>query len=247
MKKYLIKVAYDGTSFSGWQVQINARSIQEEIEKALSTVLRTSIKISGSGRTDQGVHAKEQVAHFEVENEINASKTLLSLNGILPQTIRIKELYLTHPDFHARFSAKAKIYHYHFWTEPVIDPILYPYRLHMRKPFCQKSVQEALLFFVGEKDFTTFANLRESNQKIQNAKRHLKRLELIEQEGGFRLEFEGDGFLYKMVRNIVGVLIEIGQKRRDKETIQDLFNALDRKAIGMPAPPHGLFLQKVIY
>lgn len=247
MKKYWIKITYDGTKYCGWQVQPNANSIQEEIQKALSIVLRSPIKINGSGRTDQGVHAKEQIAHFEIEDEINTPKVLLSLNGILPINIRIKELKEVDGDFHARFSAKAKIYHYHFWTEPVVDPMVYPYRLHMRKPFSKERVIDALDTFIGEKDFTSFANIRESNQKLHNPIRHIMRLEAFDQEGGFRLEFEGNGFLYKMVRNIVGVLIEIGQGRRDKKSIEGLFEKKDRKAIGMPAPAHGLFLQKVIY
>lgn len=247
MKKYRLKIAYDGTKYSGWQIQPNAISIQEEIQNALSTTLRSPIKILGSGRTDQGVHAKEQVAHFEIENSIDEKKQILSLNGILPLEIRIKEVKEVDSSFHSRFSAKSKIYHYHFWTEEVIDPMQYPYRLHMRKPFDKKRVQEALPYFIGQKDFTTFANLRQPGQILKNPIRNLFRLETADQEGGFRLEFEGDGFLYKMVRNIVGVLIEVGQNRRELKTLPKLFEAKDRRAIGMPAPSHGLFLQKVVY
>lgn len=247
MRKYRLKIAYDGTKYSGWQIQPNSLSIQEEIQNALSTSLRKPTKILGSGRTDQGVHAKEQVAHFEVDEKIDQRRLILSLNGILPLDIRIKEIQEVDLDFHSRYSAKSKIYHYHFWTEDVLDPMHYPYRLHMRKPFDKKRVQKALPYFTGQRDFTSFANLRQPNQILKNPIRNLMRLDAIEQEGGFRLEFEGDGFLYKMVRNIVGVLIEVGQNRRELETIPKLFEAKDRKVIGMPAPPHGLFLQKVVY
>lgn len=246
-RKYKIIIAYDGTQYSGWQIQPNARSIQDEIQKALTTILRTPIRIMGSGRTDQGVHAKGQVAHFEMEHCLDEQKVLLSLNGILPNAIRVRGIEQVPLEFHACRSAKSKIYYYHLWLEPVIDPILHRYRLHMRKPLDLKLIQKAAKKFVGRKDFTTFANLRSPGIGYRNAVRNLKRLDLISEEGGIRLEFEGEGFLYKMVRNIVGVLLEVGQRRRSIESIDALFEAKDRQKIGMPAPPHALFLKKVIY
>ncbi len=247
MKRYCLKVSYDGTQYSGWQIQPNAPSIQESLQKALSTILQAPITIFGSGRTDRGVHAKGQVAHFETADSLDEKRVLLSLNGLLPSDIRVYKLFETDLDFHARFSARGKIYHYHFWDLPVVDPINSAYRLHMRNPLCVELLKQACCHFVGYKDFTTFANHRVSNQVIANPFRNLKRLELVKQEGGFRLEFEGDGFLYKMVRNIVGVLIEIGQKRRSMDSLEALFASRNRRAIGMPAPAHGLFLHRVIY
>lgn len=246
-RKYRLIIAYDGTHFSGWQIQPNATSVQEEIQKALTTVLRAPTKIMGSGRTDQGVHAKGQVAHFEMEHCLDEEKVLLSLNGILPIDIRVRAIEQVPLDFHACRSAKSKIYHYHLWLEPVIDPMLYRYRLHVRKPLDLKLIQKATRKFVGKKDFTTFANLRGPGMIYKNPIRHLKRLDLVFQEGGVRLEFEGEGFLYKMVRNITGILLEVGQKRREICTIDELFKLRDRKKIGSPAPSHALFLQKVIY
>ncbi len=247
MHKYILKVSYDGSRYSGWQIQTNAKSIQEEIQKILSQILSKPISIYGSGRTDGGVHALGQVVHLAVEEPLDIQKLLQALNGLLPWDIRVKEISEVPLDFHARFSAIGKIYHYHFWNDPVIDPMYFPYRLHLRNAFDIDKVKSALPYFVGKKDFTTFANIRESNQILKNPVRHLKRLELIFQEGGFRLEFEGDGFLYKMVRNIVGVLIEIGQGRREIASIEDLFLKRDRQSIGSPAPAKGLFLQRVLY
>ncbi len=246
-RKYRLVVAYDGTQFSGWQIQPNANSIQEELQNALTTVLREPIRIMGSGRTDQGVHAKGQVAHFEIDHCLDQERVLLSLNGILPKDIRVKSLESAPLDFHACFSAKTKIYHYHLWLEPVIDPILHRYRLHMRKPLDLKLIRQAAQHFIGVKDFTTFANLRGPGIHYKNAVRNLLRLDLVFEEGGARLEFEGEGFLYKMVRNIVGVLLEVGQKRRSIKSIEALFNARNRREIGMPAPAHALFLQRVNY
>ncbi len=247
MYKYIMKIAYDGSRYSGWQIQPNASSIQSEIQKILEKVLRKPISIQGSGRTDQGVHAKAQMAHFEFDEPVDIKKLLLSLNGLLSWDIRIKEIAEIDNDFHARYSAKGKIYHYHFWKEGVIDPMFFPYRLHMRKPIDFDLIKEATKCFLGKNDFTTFANLRESKKVLKNPIRDLRRLDLIKQEGGYRLEFEGNGFLYKMVRNIVGVLIEVGQKRRSLESIEKLFGDKDRKSIGAPAPAKGLFLQEVLY
>lgn len=247
MKRYRMVIAYDGTNFSGWQIQPNASSIQEELQKTLTTVLRAPIKIVGSGRTDQGVHAKGQVAHFECEHPIDTTRTLLSLNGILPIDIRVRSMEAVADDFHACRSATSKTYFYHLWLEPVIDPILHRYRLHVRKPLNLELIHKACKKFVGVHDFTTFANLRGPGIPYRNAVREITRLELIPQEGGVRLEFEGTGFLYKMVRNIVGVLLEVGQKRRTLKSIDALFEAKDRTSIGMPAPPHALFLQQVYY
>ncbi|MCH9634459.1 MAG: tRNA pseudouridine synthase A [Chlamydiae bacterium] len=246
-RRYRLTIAYDGTKFSGWQIQPNAKTIQEELQKALSTILRTPLSIVGSGRTDQGVHAKGQVAHFEVDHGLDHERVLLSLNGLLPTQIRVKALDIVDKDFHACYSAKTKIYHYHLWLESVVDPILYRYRLHMRKPLDLKLIQKAARKFVGLKDFTSFANLRGPGVFYKNAVRNLKRLDLVFEEGGVRLEFEGEGFLYKMVRNITGVLLEVGQKRRSILSIDELFEARNRQAIGMPAPAHALFLYKVNY
>lgn len=246
-RKYKLVIAYDGSSYCGWQRQPNGTSIQSCIEEALTTVLRSPIKITGSGRTDQGVHAKNQVAHFEMEHCIDQEKLLLSLNGLLPKEIRIKAIDSVSLDFHACHSAEKKVYHYHLWLEPVIDPMYYPYRLHVRKPLDLSLMQKAAKQFVGEKDFTTFANLRGPGVHYKNAVRHLMRLDMVPQEGGVRFEFEGTGFLYKMVRNIMGVLLEVGQKRRSVNSIAQLFEQKDRKVIGMPAPAHALFLQKVYY
>ncbi len=247
MYKYLMKISYDGSNYSGWQIQPNANSIQSELQIILAKVLQKPISIYASGRTDQGVHALGQRAHFEFDQEIDLKKLILSLNGLLPWDIRVKEIKQVEDHFHARFSAKTKIYHYHFWDQDVIDPMHFPYRLHMRKSIDFDLIKEAAKSFIGKRDFTTFANLRESNQVLKNPVREIKRLDLIKQEGGYRLEFEGDGFLYKMVRNIVGLLIEVGQKRRDIKSIEKLFENKDRKTIGAPAPPRGLFLQEVVY
>ncbi len=247
MNKYRINIAYDGSEYCGWQVQPNAKSIQSEIENVLKTILQEPIKICGSGRTDQGVHANGQVAHFESQKELDLSKICFAMNCMLPQDIQIRALEKAEEHFHARYSAKGKIYHYHFWTEPHIHPINTRNRLHLSQNFDVKLFKAALNEFIGEKDYTTFANIRVSNLGPIDAVREIWRMDLVEQEGGFRLELEGNGFLYKMVRNIVGVLLEVGYKKRSIESIPELFRAKDRRVIGVPAPAHALFLHEVLY
>ena len=244
MHNNCIKISYDGTPYSGWQIQPNAPSIQEEIERALKTLLGTPTRLIGAGRTDAGVHAKGQHAHFKSSIPLDIRRALLSLNGLLPNEIRIHELTSVPLDFHAQYSACGKIYHYNIWNEHIIDPFVHHFRTHIRHQLDMPLLKEALCKFIGEHDFTTFANVGSS---VKTAVRTITRLECIEQEGGFRLEFEGNGFLYKMVRNIVGVLLDIATHRTSIDQIDALFAAKDRRTIGMAASPTGLFLMHVHY
>ena len=237
-------ISYDGTRYRGWQIQPNALSIQSLIQGSLKTVLRTSTPITASGRTDAGVHALAQVAHFEGSSALNSSSLLYSLNGILPPDIRIRELTPTHDHFHARFSSKLKIYHYHLHLAPVQDPFRYLYSAHIRAPLNLDLISQALPHFTGTHDFSTFAS---SGCFSKNSTKTLYRLQMIPEIDGIRFEFEGDGFLYKMVRNIVGTLIEVGQKKRFPTSIPNLIAEKDRRQAGPTANPKGLFLYAVRY
>ncbi len=240
-----MKIAYDGTRYSGWQVQPSSPSIQGTIEKALFTLLRTPLRVIGAGRTDAGVHARGQTAHFSTTSPCNVRQILHALNGMLPDDIRIYELEPTLETFHAQISALSKEYHYHLWLEKVIDPFVSRFRHHFCfDRFSLHLLEEATQDFVGTHNFATFANV---GGKVISTVRTIKRLTLVPQEGGIRLEFEGDGFLYKMVRNIVGTLLEIGLGKRSKEHIPSLFLAQDRRVAGPAAAPKGLFLMKVDY
>lgn len=240
--RYKLTIAYDGTHYSGWQVQENAQSIQSLIQRALETVLRHPTDLTGSGRTDAGVHALGQTAHFDTEEKIDLGRLRLSLNALLPPDIRIFAIDPVTADFHARYSALSKIYHYNLHLDPVSDPLTRLYRHHVFGPFDLEKLKEGAQQFVGTHDFTSFANVKETEI---DPIRTLMRLDLVEQPGGVRLEFEGDGFLYKMVRNITGTLLEIGAgKPRD---IGSILAARDRRQAGAAAPPRGLFLMEVRY
>lgn len=244
---YKLLIAYDGTNYSGWQIQPNASSIQEIIRKTICQILQEEIRLIGAGRTDAGVHANGQCAHFQSTKQLTLRSFLASMNGLLPKDIRILEIQNVPIDFHAQYSAIGKIYHYHLWMEPILLPTQRLYTLHLKKKIDLKTLSKTLPLFVGEKDFSTFANSASEGSASRGAIRNLMRLEMHHQEGGVRLEFEGNGFLYKMVRNIVGTLLEVASGERSMDEIPHLFLAKDRKKAGKTVPPHGLFLMKVNY
>lgn len=245
--KYKIIIAYDGTHYGGWQVQPNAVSVQALIQQALTTILRQTISLSGSGRTDAGVHALGQTAHFTTHFAIDISKIRHSLNSLLPADIRILSINEVPQDFHARYTATSKIYHYRLHLDPTPDPFKRQYAYHVPHKVDLKLLQEAASHFVGTHDFTSFANEAHKGSAAKDAVRTLYRLDVVEEPGGVRLEFEGEGFLYKMVRNIVGTLLDVCAGKIDKDQIPTILKAKDRKAAGKAAPAHGLYLVEVKY
>jgi len=242
--KYKMTISYDGSKYGGWQIQPNTQSIQALIQDALKIILHAPTPITASGRTDAGVHAHAQVAHFVSEEELDLPPLLYSLNGILPRDIRIKKLETAPPSFHARFSSKKKIYHYHLHLSPIQDPFRYPFTTHVHAPLDLELLKNALPAFLGTHDFTSFAS---TGCGSKNPIKTLYRIDMIPEPEGVRLEFEGSGFLYKMIRNIVGTLIEVAQNKRLAEDIPSILSAKDRRLAGPTAPPRGLFLHKVVY
>jgi tRNA pseudouridine38-40 synthase len=245
--KYKMTIAYDGTNYGGWQVQPNAVSIQALIEQALGIILRTPVSIIGSGRTDAGVHAYGQTAHFAMHRPIDIFKTIASLNGLLPSQIRILEIVEVPLNFHARYSAISKTYHYRLHLNRVPDPFKVRYAYHVPHQVDLSLLQDTASQFIGTHDFTSFANEANRGTSAKDAVRTIQRLDVMREPGGVRLEFEGDGFLYKMVRNIVGTLLDICAGKIDKEQISAILAAKDRKLAGSSAPPHGLYLIEVKY
>ncbi len=239
--RYKMILSYDGTNYAGWQIQENSTTIQAVIESVLSLVTQTKISITGSGRTDSGVHAKGQVAHFDC---IDANLSLKSINSLLPNDIRIHSLEICDPTFHARFSAKEKIYTYHITTNKVQSPFIRKYALHYTFPLDQEKILEAIQDLLGTHDFTSFANaIAPGKDPVKT----LLELEFIETPTGFTLKYRGNGFLYKMVRNITGTLLDIGRGKLPSNSIPEILAAKSRTKAGKTAPPHALFLDEVIY
>lgn len=243
--RYKLIISYDGTNYSGWQVQKNAPSIQAFVQKALQTALRHPADLTGSGRTDAGVHAHGQTAHFDTERPQQIPRLLGSLNALLPSDIRILEICPTAPDFHARYSATGKVYHYHLHLDPIADPFTKLYSHQVFGPFDLEKLRRGASYFLGAHDFTSFANVKEDAPT--DTIRTIQRLDIVPQVGGIRLEFEGDGFLYKMVRNITGLLLDVAAGKLDPEQIPKIFDARDRRQSAAAAPALGLFLHEVKY
>ena len=243
---YYLKIAYDGTSYVGWQVQPNGPSIQAVLQEKLSILLREKILVTGSGRTDSGVHALGQVAHFHT-NRNDAEKYLCALNALLPDAIRVLELKIVSPHFHARFSAKRKTYRYHLALGGVVLPFVYPYRIYVRGKLDLERLKEAAALFIGKHNFSAFANEVGKGSAARNPVKTLFRVDVKEEEGGIRIEFEGDGFLYKMVRNMVGQLLSIAKGKATVSSIAELLDGGSRVQCAAAAPPQGLFLVEVAY
>lgn len=246
--KFLI--TYEGTNYSGWQVQNNACSIQSYIEKALSTIVQKPIKIIGAGRTDRGVHAERQVAHADIP-KWDLQKLQMSLNGLLPEDIRILSVEEVDKDFHARYSAKKKIYRYSVITDRVLSPFERKHTLHYPHRLDLELIRSLCPQFEGKRDFSGFTHELSRLPKHRSTVKHLYSLEVQENlspyKKGFSLIFTGEGFLYKMVRNIVGTLLDIGRGKISPSQIEKIFTTKNRSLGGITAPSHGLTLIDIHY
>ena len=243
-----IVVAYDGTAYSGWQVQKIGRGVQEVIESALHKIFGIFIRIHGSSRTDTGVHALGMVAHFDIPKErlrMPVQKLALAINANLPPDIRVMEASAAAASFHARFDARGKQYRYYVWNHPAHQPLLRQQTWHVPKPIDYAAMQEAVKLFVGTHDFVSFAGTR--SYEMESTVRTVTRCDLQRKGPLLTFYIEGDGFLYKMCRGIVGTVVQIGQGKFGADAVAEMLAHKDRRAAGMTAPAHGLVLWKVYY
>lgn len=242
--RYLLKLSYDGSNYSGFQVQINKNTIQENIEKCLAQVLCQEIKIVASGRTDAGVSALEQVCHFDTEQEIDIRRTLGYTNRLLPDDIRIMEIIKIDDDFHARFSAKKKTYEYYVYTG-MKSAIYDNFATHIGLNIDTKSIKDCCKEIVGEHDFSAFCA---SNTEVTNKVRTVYEFDFIEvNDNLYKFSITGNGFLYNMVRIIVGTMVSIGLGKLTKNDLVNIINSKDRNLAGKTMPSKGLVLKKVYY
>tara|TARA_Y100000590_G_scaffold444462_1_gene575235 strand:- start:293 stop:1033 length:741 start_codon:yes stop_codon:yes gene_type:complete len=246
MFRYQIIIEYDGTNFVGWQAQINGKSIQKEIEKILSKILREEIKIHGSGRTDAGVHAKNQSAHFDYENNIlNKYKLISSLNFFLnKKNISIKRINKKNLKFHARFSAKEREYEYIILnrnSSPVLDKNKV---WHLRSKLDINLLKKASKKLVGRHNFNAF---RSSNCQASSPIKTLKKIKIIKKNEKIFFILRSKSFLKNQVRSIVGCLKCVGEKKWDIKYLEKVLKSKNRKYCSPPAPAQGLYLSKVIY
>jgi tRNA pseudouridine38-40 synthase len=243
-KKYLLIVEYEGSAYHGWQVQKNGITIQEVLEEKLSQITNIKTTVLSSGRTDAGVHAEGMPAHFVTESKMKSDEFQLALNSLLPHDITIKEVRKVPMSFHARGSAKRKLYRYTILNRD------YPSALNFRRSWFiphkldVAAMRRAAKYLEGEHDFTSF---RAGNCNAKSPIRTIDRIEILSQDGFLIFEFEGKGFLKHMVRNFIGTLVYVGKKKFPAQQVKVILEARDRKVAGPTAPSNGLCLIKVLY
>ncbi|MGH7994837.1 MAG: tRNA pseudouridine(38-40) synthase TruA [Opitutaceae bacterium] len=244
LQRWKCRCAYDGGAFAGWQSQAGGKTVQDAIEAELGRVFQRPVRIHGSGRTDAGVHARGQVFHFDAEWRHGAVRLAAALRSRMPREIRIGGIARAPRNFHARFSAKGKIYSYHlFLGDP--DPFERPYCWVVERPLDWKVMERAAALLRGRHDFRAFSAWNRT--ATEDTVRDLRRLEW--RRRGRRVTFlvEADGFLYKMVRTLVGALVAAGDGKLAPERIERLLRARIRVPAVQTAPAQGLFLERVRY
>ena len=246
MTKRIIKLTleYDGTDFAGWQLQPNDRTVQGVLEVALERLLKRPVRISGSGRTDAGVHATGQVCSFEVEESLPVRAFREGLNPLLPMDVVVKEAQEAPEGFHARHSARGKRYQYRVLTNRLHAPIRDRYVWWQRHPWNFELLQQATLPLLGEHDFSSF---RASSCQALQPWRIMREIEVVRVADEIWLTFTGTAFLKHMVRNLVGTLAEVAKGNRDLSWVKEVLEAKDRTLAGPTAPPQGLTLLEVFY
>ncbi len=244
MPTYRLIVEYDGGGFHGWQVQPGQPTVQQALEDAASTALRTQVGIVGSGRTDSGVHARGQVAHFALDHPIDASSLLASLNGILPAGVAVRSLERAPDGFHARFDARLRRYHYYVTTGfRALDRHV---RCRVRSETDFELMNDAAVFLQGKHEFDTFC--RTQSETVNRVCR-VHRAAWIQDsdDGDWHFVISADRFLHGMVRAIVGTLLQVGRRVRAADDIPRILKLRDRRAAGPAAPAFGLVLEQVRY
>lgn len=248
MRKLKITLAYDGADFHGWQVQPGLPTIQGELERVLREIEGGPVAIEGSGRTDAGVHALEQVASFDLTNPIPAPNLKKAMNRLLPPAIRVLGVEEAPPDFHARRSARAKVYEYRLWRGEVCPPLLYRYVYHHPYPLDFQTMTAAAPLFEGTRDFRSLAGADDTRDPDDLARpRTIYSSHLEADEELVRYTVRGSAFLRHMVRNIVGTLLEVGKGNLQLKDIPVILDTADRQRAGPTAPARGLFLVRVEY
>lgn len=244
MTRYFIYISYDGTAYHGWQIQPNGDSIQENVMKALSTILRESIEITGAGRTDAGVNATEMPAHFDTEAEISDTAQLTDkLNRLLPKDISIIRIVKVRPDAHARFDATSRTYKYYITT--VKDPFYGRYKYRIFCPLDFDKMNEAAAILKEYTDFTSFSRLH-TDVKTNNCDVSHAMWTRTDNEN-WTFTITADRFLRNMVRAIVGTLVDVGRGKISIKQFREIIEKKDRGAAGSSAPGNALFLYNVSY
>lgn len=244
MKNIKLIIEYDGSNYHGWQSQINASAVQDIIRKAIMRLTGEECTLIGSGRTDAGVHAYGQVANFHTDSSIPSEKFSYALNSLLPKDIVIRGSSEVNDDFHSRFSAKGKKYRYVIYNSEFPSALLRNRAFHVTNFLDFDEMYKAVCFFKGTHDFSAF---KASGSSVKTPIRTITDITLERRDSTIVFEIAGSGFLYNMVRIIVGTLLEVGTGKIKSDSIPEIINSRDRNKAGKTAPPQGLFLIEVYY
>ena len=246
MRTLKIVVEYDGAGYHGWQRQEGLLTVQQALEESISRITGERVAVVGSGRTDAGVHALNQVAHFKTGSSLAPRNLLLGINSLLPLDVVVKELQEVDELFHARFDVKSKLYMYQIFNAPFRSALYRNYAWHVYASLNLIKMEEGLSFLKGAHDFSSFCRKKKDDglsciRNIKDARIEKTSPELI------RIYMEANGFLRYMVRTIAGALVDVGMGKRAPEDIPLILDAKDRTKAGIKAPPQGLFLMEVKY
>jgi len=244
MKRILITLSYDGTAYAGWQRQLNGIAIQQVVEEALEKATGAPVKITGASRTDAGVHALGQAAHFDTESTIPPEKYPFVLNTLLPEDIRVLAGQEVGETFHARFDTKGKRYLYHIHNAPHAGALNRRTHVHVPMPLDEAAMHEAAQSLLGVHDFAAFAAAGGSHK---TSVREIYEISCVRRGEAITLSVYGNAFLYNMVRIIAGTLIGIGHGKTEPDCFLKALETGDRLCLGITAPAHGLILDEVFY
>ncbi len=245
LKNLLLTISYDGRNFHGWQIQQNALTVQEVLQTALEKIVGSDYDIKGCSRTDSGVHANMYCVSLKTSHPIEPVRLKSALNRWLPLSVAVLDCKQVEDDFHARYSCKSKEYIYKIWNTEVRNPFLDGYALHYRYKLDEEMLNEAAQAYVGKHDFTSFCTL-DSREK-GDMTRNVKAFSVTRDGDLITMKVEADGFLYNMVRIMVGTLLKIQQGKIPADGILDIIDKKDRKYAGPTAQACGLYLNKVNY
>lgn len=239
-----LTLEYDGTAYAGWQRQPNQPTVQAAVEAAIAGVTQINTPVIGAGRTDAGVHAMGQVASFHINRDMTPREWTRALNAHLPKSIVVRSVALMPDSFHARHSAKGKLYEYRILNRPERPAVERDYCWHIHQPLDDAAMNQAGLALIGSHDFSSFQTQPTDND---NPICHLQQFTVFRDGDRLRIEAYADRFLKQMIRSIVGTLAEVGLHKRPPDRLTHILNARDRSAAGKTAPPQGLFMVRVDY
>lgn len=244
MKRYKLIAAYDGTNYSGWQLQENAPTIEGVLNQALSKLLKQEIQVMGASRTDAGVHARGNVAVFDADTTIPGDRLKYALNPLLPEDVRIMESAQVSDDFHPRFCDTEKTYEYQIWNSSNPLPMMRLYSYWYSRPLNVENMDKAARLIPGERDFKSFCA---AGAQVSTTVRKVTGAEVFKSGDMVTIRIKGEGFLYNMVRIIAGTLIRVGEGKWEPDKMTEIIESCDRTKAGPTAPPQGLTLMKIEY